>query len=55
MQTATQRMIRYTLRESVAGAWKVALEPECRTRGRNAASKSSRLIPVTESDFYGSR
>lgn len=30
MSTVTQRGIRNTLRESVAGTWKVALEPESR-------------------------
>lgn len=50
MSTVTQRGIRNTLRESVAGTWKVALEPESR-KLRNWHSKFSRMICVNESDF----
>lgn len=50
MSTVTQRGIRNTLRESVAGTWKVALEPESR-KLRNWHSKFSRVICVNESDF----
>ena len=50
MSTVTQRGLRNTLRESVAGTWKVALEPESR-KLRNWHSKFSRVICVNESDF----
>ena len=50
MPTVTQRRIRNTLRESVTGTWKVALEPESR-KLRNWHSKFSRVICVNESDF----